>query len=391
MRCEKFSVYGIHPLMRMVLSPGNFNVVNLEPMTICRFQSYNIKNVTIQAYRIQESGDRIQKVLNWCGEILTEINHWYSIGATKIKPYGPIWKVYSSSGLFAFKLTKQTPEQVRQLAQVIRDCHKAGFPNLTPIIATRSGEPYALIFNNHYLLSPWLEGQNPDFTNRGDLQMVAKLLGRFHRILELVTQPQYQFNGSIRDELTEKVSFLRNLVNRLNGTGELNRIDHAILKWSNHFILQAELCIGKLTELEAIQRVIRPLPSGFCHNDPSSRNIIIQNGQLFLIDFELAAPGFFGKELAKFIVRGLQATRWDYNLIDLLLEAYATERTLFSLEARFLPYLCAFPQSFWRLCSQRFQEQLPWTETRFQKRLWNITSAEPDRLKCLRNIISSEF
>ncbi len=289
--------------------------------------------------------------------------------------------------MFALKLTEKTSEQLKQLVQVIDDYRKAGFTNLTPVIAAKSGEPFALIYDRHYLLSPWLEGQNPDFTNSNHLQMVAKVLGRFHNFSEIVTQHQYQFDRLIHDELHEKNNFLKDLANRLNRTGDLNRIDRAILKWSNHFIAQAEFCIDKLAEPEINQREPRSLPAGFCHNDPSSRNIIIRNGQLFLIDFELAAPGFFIKELAKFMVRGLQANHWDYSLTRPLLEAYSTERALSVLENCFFPYLCAFPQNFWRLCSQRFQERLPWTETHFQKKLWNITNAEPDRIKYLQKIL----
>jgi CotS family spore coat protein len=295
--------------------------------------------------------------------------------------------------VYALKRTRQQPAQILQLAQIINDLHGSGFPNVMTLRATKSGQPYARILNETYLLSPWIEGESPDFTSQRHLQMAAKLYGHFHRISQTISLPGKTDISppepvrAIQNEFLEKRAFLITISDSLQGKENSNRIDRHLLKWSGHFIRQAGFCIEQLSTLKPDEWCRKNMGQGFCHNDPAPGNIIIRNRELYLIDFELAAPGLLIKDAAKLLVRSLQANRWPPGLIPLIIEAYTAERELSKEEMLLLPYLCAFPQSFWRLCSQRFQEQLPWTETRFRKKLWEITGAEPARLSCLRSMI----
>lgn len=321
-------------------------------------------------------------------EILEGIRRSYPITISKMKPFGSIWKVDGSSGLFALKQTRQNPSQILQLAQTIASLRDSGFPNLMTLLDAISGRPYALIVNQYYLLSPWLDGGNPDFTNQLHLQMVAKLYGEFHRIaMNLRTYNNADAGHdpvkALRDEFIAKNEFLTDLADSLRRREKLNRIDRLILKWSDHFIRQANFCIDRLEVSGLTEWSPKKAAQGFCHNDPAPRNIIIKDRRLFLIDFELAAPGLFIKEVAKLLIRALQANRWSPRIIDPVIEAYTSQRELTMLEMEILPYLCSFPQNFWRLCSQRFQERLSWTETHFHKKLWEITNAELIRLPCL--------
>lgn len=310
-----------------------------------------------------------------------------------MKPWGPVWKVDTPSGMYALKRTRQQPSQILQFAEFLNDLRNSGFPNAMTICPTRSGQPFARILNENYILSPWIEGENPEFTNQRHLQMAAKLYGRFHRVSQTISLPEEADTApsepirAIQNEFLEKRAFLITISDSLSGKENPNRIDRHLLRWSGYFIRQAGFCIGQLAGLKPDEWSKKNTGQGFCHNDPAPGNIIIRNRELYLIDFELAAPGLYIKEAAKLLVRALQANQWPPGLIPLIIEAYTAERELSKEEMLLLPYLCAFPQGFWRFCSQRFQEQLPWAETRFQKKLWEITSAEPARLNCLRNLI----
>ena len=320
-----------------------------------------------------------------------EIHRYYGIPVNHMKPCGPVWKVDTPTSVYVLKRTGQQPAQILQLSQTIDRLRGCGFPNIMVFRATQSGRPYAQILNHYYLLSPWIEGENPDFSNQHHLQLAAKLYGRFHRASQAISFPEEADSlaepvRAIRDEFLKKRAFLIEMSDSLRGRETLNRIDRCLLKWSGHFIRQAGFCIEQLAMLRLDEWPQKRTGYGFCHNDPAPGNIIIHNRELYLIDFELAAPGLFIKEMAKLLARALQANRWQAGLIPLIIEAYASERKFTPPEMQILPYLCSFPQSFWRLCSQRFQERLPWAETRFQKKLWEITNSEFPRSSCLRSM-----
>lgn len=336
-------------------------------------------------------GGRVGISLN---ESLAEgIRYFFGIRVIDMKPWGPVWRIVTPAGVYAVKRTRQQPEQILQLAQILKRFHEAGFPHTMTLHTTKSGKPFARIGNDNYLVSPWIEGENPDFTNRRQLQMVAGLYGSFHRISSALTCPNQAGEPgevpvrAIRNELFKKRNFLMETRDSLGRLENPNRIERLIMKWSEHFIRQADFCIGQLPEPGIEQGCHYQRWQGFCHNDPAPRNIIIRNRAPYLIDFELAACGPFVQETAKLIVRALQANQWPPGLIPLILEAYRSERALSAGEMHLLPCLCAFPQGFWRLCSQRYQERLPWTENRFYKRLWEITSQEPARIKCFQSML----
>jgi CotS family spore coat protein len=321
------------------------------------------------------------------------IYHSYGIRVADIRPWGPVWRVATPSGVFALKRTRQQPSQIIHLARFFDRLNKAGFTCVMTLWKTLSGEPFTHIDNEYYLFSPWIEGDNPDFTNRRQLDKVVKLYGRFHRISEAISSPHETGNrvdetaASIRNDFLRKKSFLMEMADYLRTMANPNRIDRHLLKWSGHFIRQADFCIEQLARLAPDELHHTTIGLGLCHNDPAPGNIIIRNRELYLIDFELASFDPFIQEAAKLMVRVLQANQWPADLIPAILAAYESERKLSMAEVRVLPYLCAFPRGFWRLCNQRFQERLPWTQTRFQKRLWELTNSEPARVKCLKIIL----
>lgn len=83
--------------------------------------------------------------------------------------------------------------------------------------------------------------------------------------------------------------------------------------------------------------------------------------------------------------RALQANQWSTKTLELLISAYTKERSLTDPELKVLPFLLYFPRRFWRLCSQRYQEHIAWTEKRFQGRLWEIINEEPKRRQFLES------
>ena len=254
-------------------------------------------------------------------------------------------------------------------------------------MVTKSGEPTISIAKRYYILSPWLEGPNPEFTNHHHLQIIAKLLGKMHRLSPTVARSECRFGEAILNEMKQKTILIHNLTAIFEKQKRPNRIDRELLKWSSYFASQADFCIQQIAELTKEEPATQMNLQGFCHNDPSPRNMIIRNGQFHLIDLELSGSGFFIQELAKFIVRVLQTNQWETSLVHLIQEAYATERTLLDFERKVILYLYFFPQHFWRICSQRFEEKLTWTESHFQSKIWTMINSEKLRLESLVNLI----
>jgi Ser/Thr protein kinase RdoA (MazF antagonist) len=180
------------------------------------------------------------------------------------------------------------------------------------------------------------------------------------------------------NEFQTQQLFLETLLPDLSRRNNLNRTDHTIINRGEYYLKQGHAALSGMLQLKDSWPLINN-QTGFCHNDPAPGNIIMNKNQPYLIDFEFSNYGHFIKEFAILAQRALQATDWQERTIDILIDSYNKERTLLDAEQELLPYLIYFPRRFWRLCYQRYQERLAWTEKRYQSRLWEITEEEPKR------------
>lgn len=318
-------------------------------------------------------------------DLLEAVNQTYDISATELKPFGPVWRVYAAKGCFALKRTGPSTERLVHAAATLSQINDAGFNSFIAPVITEKKLPYFEFRNHLYQLFQWRQGKHPSFTEPESIQKCACLFARLHRISRLGLKHEAYQREELLAELEERNAFLENIIAFLKKGPRLNRIDRRLLGWSDYFMTQAR------HGLSGVEETVRASSSGaltgFCHNDPAPRNIIVENGQWLLIDFQLSAWGFLVTEISKLAVRVLQANHWDPLIFDLVIDAYQRERAITDWEKRILPYLICFPHSFWRICQQRFGEKLQWSQRRFADRLWKITNEEPQRLLFLKSIL----
>lgn len=310
----------------------------------------------------------------------------YQVNILDIKPNGPVWKVNTPQGRYCIKRTRQNPSHITWLAITIEMLISAGYPGLLPLIRNKSGYPYFEIDNNLYIVSRWLDGTTPLFTCKTHRIRIAQTYAQLHEIASSIRYDRTPHSRDWWSEYRKRAWFLETLKVKILQNKKNNRIDRIILDWLKHFQLQAQVAIEGLSNAGFETWIKQPEVSGFCHNDPAPRNIIIEKNW-FLIDYELSGYDLYLRELTLLALRLLQANGWDRQIYEELLCSYQSQRKITAEEQKFLPFLLAFPQRFWRLCSQRFQEQLDWSERHFAAKLWEITNSEKTRLAFLCELI----
>jgi CotS family spore coat protein len=316
------------------------------------------------------------------------IEELYGLKISEIKPQGPVWKINSQKGYLALKRMHCDSLKIKWLCSCLEALRKKGLCEdnpehhaaVAPIIINKKGLPFFEYDNKNYILTPWYTGKIPNFNSGEDLRKVALLYGKLHRHSTLIKQPGSnlkQLSKPLNQVILEKLNYLKETQKQLlNNSANLNRIDRAILKWSYFFIDRAEVCWDYIHNNIDRTWYNETSSQGFCHQDPAPGNIIVYKNKWILIDFELASNEYFITELSTLMRRALQFNDWNPQIYELILAAYQTERQLNLQEIKLLIALLAFPHPFWRLCQQRFNENLKWTEKHFQSKLWKITSSQ---------------
>jgi CotS family spore coat protein len=314
-------------------------------------------------------------------ELLQLIQREYALSVNEHQPFRAVRKLFTVKGVFLLKQMHCTEDQLLRIDFWLQQLTAAGFPWVIPFLATRDGLPFVEFKGKFYIISPWQSGTAPVFTNVNHLMKVAELWGKMHRVSQTILPADETLPLNYWEDLRKKVDFLQSLYTR----SCVNRIDRSIRKWGEYFLNQARF---SLTHLEAggfAKWEETTAAKGFCHNDPAPRNIIAHSRDWYIIDFELSGSGLFLGELFTFVQRALKANQWKAEIIAPLLEVYCRQRPVSPEELGYLPALLCFPRTFLRLCSQRFHENLPWTEKHYQSRLWEITTEEPLRLQLLQS------
>lgn len=317
------------------------------------------------------------------------IEELYGLKISEIKPQGPVWKISCKSGYFALKRMNCNSLKIKWLYSCLEVLRKNGLCEgnpehhavVAPIIINKNNLPFFEYDNKNYILTPWYTGKIPNFNFGEDLRKVALLYGKLHHHSVLIKQKSSNLkplSKPLNQVILDKLNYLKETQKQLlNSLTELNRIDRTILKWSYFFIDQAEICWDYINHNIDHTWYNETSNQGFCHQDPAPGNIIVYKNKWILIDFELAGNDYFITDLITLMRRALQLNDWDPQIYELILNAYQAERQLNLQEIKLLIALLSFPHSFWRLCQQRFNENLKWTEKHFQSKLWKITSSQP--------------
>jgi CotS family spore coat protein len=318
-------------------------------------------------------------------ELLQLIQREYALAVTGHQPFRSVRKLFTAKGVFLLKQMHCTEDHLLRIDFWLQQLIAAGFPWVIPFLSTRECLPFVEFKQKLYIISPWQSGTTPVFTNLNHLKRVAELWGQMHRVSQSVLPADEMIPLNYWEDLQKKAAFLESLLQSLRARSCVNRIDRSIRKWGGYFLHQARFSLARL-EAEDFPKWTRTTAAkGFCHNDPAPRNIIAHSRDWYIIDFELSGSGLFLGDLFTFLQRVLKANQWKTEFIAPLLEVYCRQRPVFPEELKHLPALLCFPRAFLRLCSQRFHENLPWTEKHFQSRLWEITTEEPLRLQLLQS------
>jgi CotS family spore coat protein len=341
-------------------------------------------------------------------KLLSQLNREYLIGATQITPFHSVWKLTApgqgqgqgQGQAYILKKVKRPPAIFTQLALLINEFHRQGCNALLPILPTRNGELlYLSLDGDYFSLSPWCAGEKPSFSNPAHLKLIAECFAGLHTLSqsqsrshshsqlqlgELSAPPELSDSQAISEYQLQQ-DFLESLPERLTACKNLNRIDRIVASQSTYYLEQGRLILKGLTDLGLSQFPLHNL-IGFCHKDPAPGNIILNNRQCYLIDFEFSHFDLVIKEFALLALRALQASRWEPRTLEILTAAYSQVKPFVPIELKMLPFLIAYPRRFWRFCHQRYQEHLKWHEKRYQSRLWEIMDEEPHRSHFIQSV-----
>lgn len=305
-----------------------------------------------------------------------EIERQFDIRIESIKPNKGVYHLKTSQGVKCLKKISYGTQKLLFVYGAKEHLYNNGFPNIDRYYLNTEGNPYAVVNEDIYTLSQWIEGRECDFHNDGDLVIASESLallhiaskgyeppensklksdlGRWPHLMEKRIKSFDKMKEMVRKKKSNKTDFDINYLKTVDYYKEMGKRAVQILNSSNYF----EIC--RITEED----------KSFCHHDYTYHNIIIDNdNKVNVIDFDYCKREVRVYDLANFMIKVLKRKNWDIEVAKVIIEGYNRVSPLREDEYRVLYAFLVFPQRYWRLCNRYYYNEVNWIQSTFNKKM----------------------
>ena len=313
-----------------------------------------------------------------------EIERQFDLKIESLKPNKGVYLLKTNKGPRCLKRINYGIQKLLFVYGAKEHLIANGFPNIDRYFLNSEEHPYAIVNEDIYTLSQWIEGREADFRNKEDLIIAAETLANLHIASKGYEPPE---NSKLKSDLgrwpnlmekrvkafekmrdmcrkrNKKTSFDMNYIKNLQFYKNLGKRAINVLKDSKY----NELC--RIAEEE----------KGFCHHDYTYHNIIITNdNEVNVIDFDYCKREIKTYDISSFLIKVLKRVDWDIEYANLIIDSYNKISPLQTCEYRVLFAFLLFPQRFWRLSNRYYYNEVNWPSNTFNNKMEELI-AEQDK------------
>lgn len=216
------------------------------------------------------------------------------------------------------------------------------------IISTLNHGRYVEYNNMLFILTDWIEGEKCDFDNLNHVNLASSNLSKMHKVSSFFMP----ILGSANKE-----GFLDLGKSLKKHTLQLIENEKLALRYNDYFskifILSYTNAMSSATLSTAIADKINPsnLTKAVCHNDYVSKNLIVKDDHIYVIDFDKCKYDYCALDISYCLRRLLRRenTCWNIDLAINFLQQYELNNELTLDDYRYILAYLSFPQKYWKL------------------------------------------
>ena len=311
-----------------------------------------------------------------------EIGRQFDIKIETIKASKGIYQLNTDKGARCLKKLNYGPQKLLFVYGAKEHLIKNGFTDVDRYFLNIEGEPYALINEDLYTLSEWLEGRECDFHNIDDVKIASKKLANLHDASKGYDPPE---NSKLKTDLGRWISLMSKRIKSLDKMRDMARKKHNKSSFDMLYLKSLDFYrdIGKqaLKTLEESEYMnlckLAEEEKGFCHHDYTYHNIIIdKNENVNIIDFDYCKREIRSFDISNFMIKVLKRCNWNMEFADAIIEAYNSEAPIKEEEYKVIYAYLQFPQRYWRLANRYYYNEVNWGQNTFANKLESIINEQ---------------
>ncbi|MBN1037487.1 MULTISPECIES: CotS family spore coat protein [unclassified Clostridium] len=325
-----------------------------------------------------------------------EIERQFDIKIEIIKANKGVYYLKTNKGERCLKRINYGPQKLLFVYGAKEHLIKNGFGDLDRYYLNVNDEPYALVNEDLYTLSEWLEGRECDFRNIDEVKIAAKTLACMHEASKGYDPPE---NSKLKSDLgrwphlmekrTKSLDKMKDIIRKKNIKNDFDMIYLKSVEFYRELGKQALQTLKESNYYELC--MIAEEEKTFCHHDFTYHNIIIDsNEKPHIIDFDYCKREVRTFDISNFMIKVLKRVDWNIDFAKAIIESYNSVSKLRDDEYKVLFAYLQFPQRYWRLANRYYYNEVNWGQNTFTNKLSSIIE-EKDKFLSFLNEFKKEY
>ncbi|SKA76337.1 spore coat-associated protein S [Caloramator quimbayensis] len=308
----------------------------------------------------------------------TEISNQFGFRIYELVPMRGVYLLKTDKGNRCLKKVNYGIQKIMYLYKAKEHIIQNGYENVDRYVLSIEGTPYALVNDDIYVVTEWIDGRECDFKKIEDLKKASANLAKFHICARGFIPDE---NLKVRNDIGKLPTTLEKRVATLNKMYDIARkikkkteFDEIYMSNVDFYINLAKDAINFLDK-ESYYKVCNESikESVLCHHDYTYHNIIFDSkDSAHIVDFDYCKSEIQIYDVSTLMIKSLKRLNWNVDYAKIILDSYNSIRPISKEEYNILKTLLLFPQRFWRLANRYYYKEAGWNEVSFTKKLNEI-------------------
>lgn len=310
-----------------------------------------------------------------CDYIKNKILLNYNLKCKEVIKIKSTYKIITDDEEYCLKVIKYQYPHFYFIVSAQKHLMNKGFKGVPNIISTIRGKDYIELEGAFAYLTPWVKCRECNYNNLNDLQLASEKLSELHNCSEGFAiskdlNPRIGWGTWYKTFETrgEEILDFKNRISQKAYKSEFDNIYLSVMDEELERVYSSLKHIKESDYFSYMRKEVRKL--GFCHHDFADHNVLIlENGELNVIDFDYCILDSHLHDLSSICVRAMKEGKWSLEIFKIIIENYRKNKEVFNEEIPIMASFIEFPQAYWQLGIQYYWEQQPWKEERFISKL----------------------
>lgn len=299
----------------------------------------------------------------------------------------------TNKGCYIFKEYMGNEERIAIQNRLLTHIGQQAKVQAESILPTREGALFVKDADGvQYILKTYAEGRECNIYEKKECLEAVRLLARLHECMELpVIDEKLPVPFSPSKEYEKRNKELKRVRKYLQQRSQKTWFEISLM---NHFDYFLEQAFTVTEEWNGYQKILeadkgKEEKITYCHGDYQYHNILFNDNNWFIINFEKCMPDNPIRDLYLLLRKLLEKSNWSVNLGEELLAVYEKERSISAISYIDLYYRLAYPEKFWKIANFYYNSGKAWIPERNQEKLVKLVEQEKEKQHFLQEVFRS--